>query len=143
MTTPAEARMADFKFEERIEHLISEEEDPKEKIRLLLMMRLNTTLVDNVVAVRKLTESFSEHRTEFEDHVRKDLKAMYFRRGAVWASIGLLGIIQSLCLYLVFQHIDFDRQVHKVVEEHSVFIAGHIQHHKTEEYYGKSSAVKN
>jgi hypothetical protein len=105
-----EGRFDDESIKEEVHQMIIEESDPKEKVRLLMLMQLNTTLVSNVIAVRNLTTEFKEHRLEFDSHIKEEERIINTGRGAIWAVIALIGFIQMVTGYLFTQHMDrFDK----------------------------------
>lgn len=108
-----EQRVTDDDAHKKIEQLLENEEDPRERVRLLVLMRLNDVLVDNVVATRALTEEFREHRVEFASHQKKfdthvvDERLLIAKgRGALWAAVILIGVIQVLGAYIVNDHLE-------------------------------------
>jgi hypothetical protein len=111
------SRRMDEDMKHDIEKMIIEEADPKEKVRLLVLMQLNSSLVDNVVAVRTLTAEFKSHRIEFEDHVHKEEKLMAAGRGAMWGVLILMGCIQALSGYIFTQHMKAFDRVEQVAQE--------------------------
>jgi hypothetical protein len=114
-----DVRFDDENIKQAIQQLIVDEEDPKEKLRLLMLLQLNTSLLANVVAVRNLTVEFKEHRLEFETHVKAEEKLINTGRGAIWAVIALIGFVQATSGYIFTQHMDkFDQVSRIAVQSH-------------------------
>ena len=118
--TTLDTRFDDEHIKEAIQQLIIEEEDPKEKLRLLMLLQLNSSLVSNVIAVRNLTGEFKEHRLEFEAHLRSEEKIINTGRGALWAVVALIGFIQLTTGYIFNQHMNrFDTVYSTVTTDHT------------------------
>lgn len=117
--TSIDTRFDDENIKQAVQQLIIDEQDPKEKLRLLMLLQLNSSLVSNVVAVRNLTGEFKEHRLEFEGHVKAEEKMINTGRGAIWAVIALIGFVQAISGYVFTSHMDrFDRVAAISVETH-------------------------
>lgn len=97
--------MLDKEIRDRLQELIEAEPDARERSRLLIMMQISTTLVDNVRAVRGLTEEMHTHRSDFAEHVKKELE-LYNQGKGMWRVItGFLAIAQVLLtgMFLTYQ----------------------------------------
>jgi hypothetical protein len=124
MNTSTDTRFDDENIKQAIQQLIIDESDPKEKLRLLMLLQLNSSLVANVVAVRNLTTEFKEHRTEFDSHVKAEEKLMNTGRGSIWSVIALIGFIQAVSGYVFTQHMSrFDQMSAIAVEAHDDNVA--------------------
>lgn len=136
--TSKEQRVTDDDAHKKIEQLLENEADPHERVRLIVLMRLNDVLVDNVVATRALTTEFREHRAEFNSHQQRfDTHVINERvmiakgRGAMWAAVALLGVIQVLGGYIVNGHLQELRTAVSLAEQNANAVALHKEEHKT------------
>lgn len=108
-------RRADQEMQQKIEALIQEEADPRERARLLILYQIATVLIDNVSAVRETTEEFRQHRIEYEAHVVREESYINQGRG-MWRIAGVVLLIAQGSLgYLYTQHIDAMRRVEAAV----------------------------
>lgn len=97
--------MLDKEIRDRLQELIEAEPDARERSRLLIMMQISTTLVDNVRAVRGLTEEMHTHRSDFAEHIKKELE-LYNQGKGMWRVItGFLVIAQVILtgMFLTYQ----------------------------------------
>ena len=102
-------------MQQKIEALIQEEADPRERARLLILYQIATVLIDNVAAVRETTEEFKQHRIEYEAHIAREESYINQGRG-MWRIAGVVLLIAQASLgYLYTQHIDAMRRVEAVV----------------------------
>lgn len=115
-----QARFDDENIKREVQQLIISEPDPKEKVRLLMLLQLNTSLVSNVVAVRNLTKEFKEHRMEFEAHLAAEEKLVNTGRGAIWAALILVGAIQFGSSYILNNLVTKLEAAHVVATEAAV-----------------------
>ncbi len=126
-------RKADEDIQRKIEELIEAESDPRERARLLILLAISRTLVDNVVAVREVTEEFRSHRLEFETHREEQLKLINQGRGA-WKVIGVaVLIIQGVLGYVLAEHMSIVNRIQGEVMEHSRRFAAIDERHRKEE----------
>ncbi len=128
-----EARRVDEDVKHQIEQLILSESDPRERARLLILLQLNNSLVDNVVAVRELTDEFKHHRKEFEAHVEQEMKFISYGRGAMWGVIAMLAVLQIMAGYIFSEHMADFKEVEKLSGETSEVVKVHQEHHRMEE----------
>lgn len=106
-------------MQQKIEALIQEEADPRERAHLLILYQIATVLIDNVAAVRETTDEFKAHRLEYEAHV--DREESYINQGrGMWRVAGVVVIVAQAALgYLYAQHIDAMRRIEAVVTNHA------------------------
>lgn len=128
----AELRLSDLEFNAEIEAMIIEEQDHQEKMRLLMMYKFHRTLLDNVTLVRKILKATSEHRTDFDNHIEEHNKRKFFREGAIWAGLGLQGIILVLGVYILKTHVDEDKKTRDEVKVIQEWVYKHEIHHAGE-----------
>lgn len=97
-------RMRDQEIRAKLQDLIEAESDPKERARLLIMMQISDILIDNVRAVRGLSDEMHTHRTEFADHMRKELELINQGKG-MWRVFAVaVGLIQAVIGYAFWAH---------------------------------------
>lgn len=128
LMTSIDTRFDDENIKQAVQQLIIDEQDPKEKLRLLMLLQLNSSLVSNVIAVRNLTGEFKEHRLEFEGHVKAEEKLVNTGRGALWAVIGLIGFVQAISGYVFTQQMSRFEQISEIaVKAHDDNVAQTVQ----------------
>ena len=112
-------RRTDAEMQQKIEALIQDEADPRERARLLILYQISAVLIDNVAAVRETTEEFRAHRLEYEKHVERE--EAYINQGRGMWRIAWVVLIagQSALGYLYAQHLDAIRRVEAVVASNS------------------------
>lgn len=77
-----------------IEHLIAGEEDPKQRVYLIVLNNLNNSLVANTDTIRSVSSKLDTHLMNFESYT-KDKDAMLNKgRGAWKVAAWVLGIAQ-------------------------------------------------
>lgn len=97
-------RMLDKEIRDRLQELIEAEPDARERSRLLIMLQISTTLVDNVRAVRGLTEEMHTHRADFAQHIKKELE-LYNQGKGMWRVItGFLAVAQIVMTGMFFTY---------------------------------------
>lgn len=126
-------RRIDEDVRDQINKLILEEQDPRERARLLILLQLNNSLVDNVVAVRELTNEFRGHKVEFEQHVAATMKFVSYGRGAMWGVISMLALMQAVGGYIFSTHMEEFRAVRDGEAKTSEVVKVHQEHHRMEE----------
>lgn len=98
-------RRADSEMQQKIEALIQEEADPRERARLLILYQIAAVLIDNVAAVRETTQEFKDHRLEYEAHITRE-EALINQGKGLWRVLGAVIVIaQGLLGYLYVEHI--------------------------------------
>jgi hypothetical protein len=125
-----EPRHNDEDVKSLIQRLIEDEPDARERIRLLILLQLNSTLVDNVVAVRELTKEYKGHREEFEQHVEKDRLMVAYGRGALWAAVILVGVIQVMVGFVLKQHMEEFKHVATISATTAAKLDQHMEENK-------------
>lgn len=97
--------MRDQEIRDKLQSLIEQESDPKERARLLIMLQISDILIDNVRAVRGLSDELHTHRTEFSAHMTKELELINQGKG-MWRAFALsIGVIQAVIGYTFYQHL--------------------------------------
>lgn len=108
-------RRTDSEMQQKIESLIQEEADPRERARLLILYQIATVLIDNVAAVRETTDEFKAHRIEYDKHVEREEAYINQGRG-MWRIAGAVILSAQAALgYLYSQHIEAMRRIEVVV----------------------------
>lgn len=108
-------RRADAEIQQKIEALIQEEADPRERSRLLILYQIASVLIDNVAAVRETTDGFKAHRIEYEKHIEREEAYLNQGRG-MWRIAGVVLLAAQATLgYLYSQHLDAMRRVEAIV----------------------------
>ena len=98
--------MRDQEIREKLQALIEAESDPKERARLLIMMQISDILIDNVRAVRGLSDEMHTHRTEFADHMHKELELINQGKG-MWRVFAFsIGLVQAIIGYAFWTHVN-------------------------------------
>lgn len=124
-------RRADAEMQQKIEALIQEEADPRERARLLILYQIATVLIDNVAAVRETTDEFKKHRVDYDKHVERE-EAFINQGKGMWTLAGWIGgafgvvllVVQGALGYLYSQHIDAQRRIEAVVTTQGKDIEG-------------------
>jgi len=118
-------RRADSEMQKQIEELIKDEADPRERARLLILYQISNILIDNVGAVREVTEKFSNHRTEYDTHIDREEafinqgRGMWRLAGWLWSIFAvILMAAQGTLMYFYSQHMDAMRNVQAIVATH-------------------------
>lgn len=108
-------RRADSEMQQKIEALIQEEADPRERARLLILYQIATVLIDNVSAVRETADEFKDHRVEYVKHIERE--EAYLNQGRGMWRIGAVVILaaQAALGYFYSQHVETMRRVEAIV----------------------------
>lgn len=129
-------RLSDEDAHKRIEDMLRDENDPKERMRLLLLLRLNDVLTDNVVATRELTQEFKNHRGEFnvhqdkfDQHVADERVLIAKGRVALWVAVGFVGLVQAMGGYIINKHLGELSMAIAVSADNRAYIEGHKKEH--------------
>lgn len=126
-------RKADEEVQRKIEELIEAESDPRERARLLILLAISRTLIDNVVAVREVTEEFRAHRVEFETTREEQLRILNQGRGA-WKVAGIfLLILQAAFGWVLGEYVMIVKDHQMQINEHSRRFAVIDERHRKEE----------
>lgn len=109
-------RVRDAEVKEKLLILIEAEPDPKERARLMIMMQISDILIDNVRAVRGLSDEMHSHRVEFADHIKKELE--YINQGkGMWRVLAVvLSIAQAIIGYSFWTHVEDMRDMQAAVQ---------------------------
>lgn len=104
-------RRSDTEMQQKIEELIQDEPEPRERARLLILYQIATVLIDNVAATRETTAEFRNHRIEYHKHVQRE--ESYINQGkGMWRFAALILVVGQLVFgYLLF---DLPTQVRKI-----------------------------
>ena len=108
-------RRADSEMQQKIEALIQEEADPRERARLLILYQIATVLIDNVSAVRETADEFKDHRVEYVKHIERE--EAYLNQGRGMWRIGAVVILaaQAALGYFYSRHVETMRRVEAIV----------------------------
>lgn len=91
-------------MQQKIEALIQEESDPRERARLLVLYEIARVLIDNVAAQRETTEEFRAHRLEYDAHVKREEAFLNQGRG-VWRVVAwVFALVQGVLGYYHYEH---------------------------------------
>lgn len=132
--------MEDNRHQAEIEQLIAEEEDPRKRLHLIVLNRINLSLVANTNTVRSVSEKLEEHLENFEKRTREQDELVNKSKGAWKVMIYVLGFLQVVGIGLWTTVSDDLKFLHKSVAEISTeqarraerirFIEDHIQRYK-------------
>lgn len=112
-------RRADSEMQQKIEALIQEEADPRERARLLILYQIAAVLIDNVSAVRETTQEFKEHRLEYEAHIARE-EALINQGKGLWRVLGAaVVIVQASLGYLYVEHIEALKGMQATINGHA------------------------
>lgn len=119
----------------RIEDLILETNDPKDRALLLIQLEMVKSLIEN-------TEVTKELHAEFQVHAKEEM-AMIIKGRFLWRVLLAFALILQVGLGWMFnRHVTaFDKIADDVTNLH-VEIETHKEHHKQEERYREGSKVK-
>jgi hypothetical protein len=108
-------RRADSEMQQKIEALIQEEADPRERARLLILYQIATVLIDNVSAVRETADEFKDHRVEYVKHIERE--EAYLNQGRGMWRIGAVVILaaQAALGYFYSRNVETMRRVEAIV----------------------------
>ena len=118
--------------QDKIERLIQETIDPVQRATLMILQRIDTATVVNKDTVHVLTERFTEHRDEFLKRQADEDKLFSSFKGAWWAGIALLGVIQLIGGFIVSRAVsDNDEQNRRLssVERDFAVLQRSVQEH--------------
>jgi hypothetical protein len=130
-------RRAESDTHQKIERLIEDEQDPRERVRLVVLHQISTVLADNVAAVSKMNTEFIDHRDDYEKHIARETAILNQGRGM----LRVLGLVlvgaQSLLGYLYYQHVDAVRELQAITAGNSKEIEIIRERHRIEDRVGK------
>lgn len=127
------ARQSDEAIQKDLENHIKDESDPRERARLLIMLAMLRTIVDNVVAVREVTEEFRKHREAFDSHIEEERRIMNQGRGAVRLAVFFVFVIQLLSGYIFVEHMAAFKEFQANVLDHTKRLAAYDERHRQED----------
>lgn len=112
-------RMHDQEVRAKLQTLIEAEADPRERARLMIMLQISDILIDNVRAVRGMSDELHVHRTEFSMHMKKELELINQGKGMWKVFAVVISAIQLLIGYSFNNYINdmTDLKQTKVVVE--------------------------
>lgn len=124
-------------MQQKIEALIQEEADPRERARLLILYQIAAVLIDNVAAVRETTQEFKSHRLEYEAHITRE-EALINQGKGLWRLLGVVMVIAQASLgYLYVEHIEALKAMQATLAGHSKQIEVINERHRLEERTGR------
>lgn len=130
-------RRADSEMQQKIEALIQEEADPRERARLLILYQIASVLIDNVAAVRETTQEFKEHRLEYEQRVLRE-DALINQGKGIWRFLGaIIVVVQASFGYLYVEHIETLQAMQVTINNHSKQLEVIAERHRLEERTGR------
>ncbi len=77
-----------------IEHLIAEEQDPKQRVYLIVLNNLNNSLVANTETIRSVSAKLDTHLTNFETYTKDKDEMLNKGRGMWKVAAWVLGVAQ-------------------------------------------------
>lgn len=77
-----------------LDHLIAQEDDPKQRVFLILLNNLNASLIDNTKATSIIGSKLDEHLTNFEVYTKDKDQLLNQGRGAWKVAAWVLGLAQ-------------------------------------------------
>lgn len=117
-----------------IENLIATEDDPKIRLQLMVMNRINLSLIANTHTINDIAVKLDEHLTSFTAHVSREDALINQGRGMKRVGVILMGLLQGLVVWGLYtvtdavsaintaqlsnavQHAQFDTRI-KVLED--------------------------
>lgn len=130
-------RRADGEMQQKIEALIQEEADPRERARLLILYQIASVLIDNVSAVRETTQEFKDHRLEYEAHITREEALINQGRG-LWRALGaVIVVVQATLGYLYVDHMDSLKMMQGTINSHAQQLEVIAERHRLEENAGR------
>lgn len=130
-------RRADSEMQQKIEALIQEEADPRERARLLILYQIAAVLIDNVAAVRETTAEFKDHRLEYEAHITREEALINQGRG-LWRALGaVVVVVQATLGYLYVDHMESLKAMQTTMNSHAQQLEVIAERHRLEERNGR------
>ncbi len=86
--------------QEKIEKLISEEQDTKVKLQLMVMNRINLSLIANTNTIHEIGDRLEEHLVNYEQRTRVEDEILNKGKGAWKVVAWIVGIVQAIGLVL-------------------------------------------
>lgn len=79
-----------------LDHLIAQENDPKQRVFLILLNNLNGSLIDNTKATSSIGSKLDAHLTNFERYTKDKDELLNQGRGVWKVAAWVLGVAQLL-----------------------------------------------
>lgn len=98
MATEYTRRTSDAAEQHNIDMLIADENDPKIRLQLMVMNRINLSLIANTETVTSLKDKLDTHLNEYEKHIEYNNKLLNQGKGAWKIIMWVLGIVQVLTI---------------------------------------------
>ena len=86
--------LEDISHQAEIERLIAAEADPQARIHLMILNRINLSIVANTVVTKHVVMRLDEHITKFNTHAKEQDELVNKGKGAGWVLGGILAIAQ-------------------------------------------------
>lgn len=112
-------RRADHSMQEKIKDMIEQEPDPRERMRLLILLQISSILVDNVAAVQGLSDRLDVHDIKFDTHVDEESKLINQGRGMWRVMVFALLLAQGAIGYLYVDTINVLKQMQTSISTNS------------------------
>lgn len=91
-------RAADGKEQHDIEKMIEAENDPKIRLQLIVLNRINLSLIANTRTTDDIADKLESHITAFDTHRKTEEALLNKGRGAWLVAVWVLGAIQLLSI---------------------------------------------
>lgn len=117
-------------IQEKIEELIMQAGDPKDKAMLMILNRIATNLDENTHLTRGLTRSFKAHTEAFELHERTEMALINQGRGFYKSAIASLFLLQALGAFWIKGHLEENARTRRDVDQMLIQIAEHQVKHE-------------
>lgn len=106
-------------MQEKIKDMIEQEPDPRERMRLLILLQISSILVDNVAAVQGLSDRLDVHDIKFDTHVDEESKLINQGRGMWRVMVFALLLAQGAIGYLYVDTINVLKQMQTSISTNS------------------------
>ena len=117
----------------RIDALIIDTLESKDKALLLILKKISDNLEQNTNLTRTLTSDLKVHTDAFTKHEKEELALINQGRGFLRAVVFGIVIIQALTVYIFRQHLDSEEVTAQKANAAEIFVAQHKTHHEMEE----------
>lgn len=108
--------MSSSRHQDDIEQLIAEEEDPRKRLYLIVMNRINLSLVANTQTIQKVSDKLEAHLESFEKR-SKEQDAIVNKGKGAWRVIAVvLGFLQLGSVWLGSVIIDDMKRTHEDIK---------------------------
>lgn len=92
--------------EEKISELIAATSDPVQRATLLILSKIDVALESNTNATERIAVAFDTHRQEFILHDRRETEDRAAIKGAWWAGVIFMSVLQLLGGYILTRHLN-------------------------------------